>query len=125
MKFKLQRFPSAYGGTFGTLSQTNQLFLFTLEPITPVIPKGTYTCKRRYSPKFKTIVYEVINVPGHTDIEFHIGNSIEDTHGCILLGEVLDLTNHKVTSSAIAFKKFMLLLKDEATFTLEIMEKTG
>lgn len=120
MKIKLQRLPSTADGTFGVILIAKEPVFVTLEPIEPVIPPGIYTCKRRWSPKFKLNVFELQNVLGHTDIEIHIGNTINDTIGCILIGLIMDLETHRVSRSAIAFGKFMNTFPEQ-TFELEIV----
>lgn len=61
------------------------------------IPAGTYKLvlrkyggfNQRYSEVFKDIhqgMVELLNVPGFTDILAHVGNTDEDTSGCLLLG---------------------------------------
>jgi hypothetical protein len=50
------------------------------------IPAGRYRCRKLRSPKFGS-TYEICDVPGRTHVLFHAGNTIEDTAGCILVGE--------------------------------------
>lgn len=50
------------------------------------IPFGTYDCIPHDGPKFKN-VWEVTNVPNRGAILIHSGNTINDTHGCILVGK--------------------------------------
>lgn len=57
------------------------------------IPRGVYTARKTNSPKFGEC-YQVIDVPGRSNILFHHGNFAGDTskgfradsNGCILLG---------------------------------------
>lgn len=51
------------------------------------IPKGEYKVILALSPKFKRILPVILNVKYFTGILFHRGNSVKDTHGCILVGE--------------------------------------
>jgi len=87
------------------------------------IPKGTYTCKRRFSIKFGW-VYEVQNVKGRTGILIHSGNTFFDIQGCILLGDSFgDLNKDKhadilnSTKTVKAFETFM----QKKDFILEII----
>jgi hypothetical protein len=50
------------------------------------IPKGTYTCKWTFSPRFMRYTYEVLNVPNRTGIRFHEGNYFFQINGCVMLG---------------------------------------
>ena len=49
------------------------------------IPGGQYHVVPRTSPKFKQH-WHVQDVPGRDMILIHGGNTINDTHGCILIG---------------------------------------
>jgi len=49
------------------------------------IPDGEYPCKRSTTGRFKG--YEVLNVPGRTNIEIHPFNMTGETEGCIGVGE--------------------------------------
>jgi hypothetical protein len=61
------------------------------------IPAGIYECRLRtwgrihesYSKKFSGVhkgSIELTNVPGFSDILFHLGNNDDDTAGCVLPG---------------------------------------
>lgn len=92
------------------------------------IPKGTYTVKWTFSPRFMKYTYELQNVPGWTGIRIHSGNYAwgkkVDTEGCILLGKlfqdinkdgVADIIDSRNTISAferfMGKKEFKLLIK--------------
>lgn len=49
------------------------------------IPEGAYHVKRDKAGRFK--YYEVTGVDGRSNIEFHAGNNVEHSRGCILVGE--------------------------------------
>jgi hypothetical protein len=67
---------------------------YTLEPPFAIstkgpIPLGRYRFKPWRSKKLgKTLRLQ--NVPGFTDILIHVGNTKEDTHGCILVAKNVD-----------------------------------
>src|ERR1700734_1112779 len=54
----------------------------------PKLQGGTYTCVRGMhqlegmTKPFET--FEITNVPGHTDVLFHVGNFNRDSSGCCL-----------------------------------------
>ena len=50
------------------------------------IPEGTYKVEMRYSTKFKTQMPFLQNVPHFEGIMLHVGNSVRDSRGCILVG---------------------------------------
>lgn len=73
------------------LSVTSQITIdggqygFGLEPPVP-IQAGEYEAWLRWSAKNDRWVIAVMNVPGHTDVEVHIGNFPKDTKLCLLVG---------------------------------------
>lgn len=50
------------------------------------IPAGTYKCIPHHSEKFHN-TWEITGVRDREAILFHAGNAIQDTHGCILVGQ--------------------------------------
>ena len=51
------------------------------------IPEGTYRIEMTYSPKFKEVRPEIMDVPGFDGIRIHAVGNVSDTEGCIGLGE--------------------------------------
>lgn len=78
------------------------------------IPEGTYEVKLTYSPRFKKILPEILNVPNFSGIRIHTGNSSKDTEGCILVGTWDGEKEDWVGNSRIAFDELTSLL-EEAT----------
>lgn len=68
---------------------------FTIENYDKMIPDGTYRVKLTYSPKFKRDVPIVYNddVPESRGIRIHEGNIVQNTKGCILVGNWAYLPN--------------------------------
>lgn len=56
---------------------------------------------------------QVMEVPGFEYILIHVGNSDEDTAGCLLVGNGAN-TNHTVQSSSNAYKELYKKVIDEA-----------
>jgi len=52
------------------------------------IPTGTYTATWHRSPS-KGYSYHINDVPGRSGVLIHAGNTVGDTEGCILLGQVI------------------------------------
>ena len=78
------------------------------------IPAGEYPVRvrnvggfhNRYSKRFSYHqgMLEVCNVPGFSDILIHIGNTEEDTSGCLLVGHKLSSSNpYFIGSSTLAY----------------------
>lgn len=92
MTLTLTRVCSSGKGTFGVLTSDEIPLCVTCEDPwednasnISCIPKGKYKCRKFNGAKFKD-VWEVMNVPDRSAILIHAGNTIEDTHGCILVG---------------------------------------
>ena len=68
---------------------------FTVENFDKMIPDGTYKIEVTYSPKFKRDVPIVYNdkVPKSRGIRIHEGHIVQNTKGCILVGNWAYLPN--------------------------------
>lgn len=142
MNLILKRTNKEVDGIFGVLSdESGSTIAVTLEhaydsglgngSYDAKTPLGDYKCVRGQhqlhgmTKPFTT--FEVTNVPGHTNILFHVGNFNEDSEGCILLGRRIaprdpPESGNMITSSRNTFNAFMDLQKDLNEFTLTIKE---
>jgi len=86
------------------------------------VPPGSYVCRRVESPKFGD-TFEVTGVPGRSHILFHTGNVMEDSEGCILVGEQFEALGGRpaVLSSRKGFREFLERLEGVEAFTLHII----
>ncbi len=91
----------------------------------PKVPVGSYICNRgkhlldNGKPAFETFeTFEIMGVPGHTGILFHKGNTEDNSHGCVLLGSVLN--GNTLLNSAKAFELFMVLMDGINSFALKV-----
>lgn len=128
--FWLKRIGSGDTGTYGVITKNNIPFAVTLERQwkdnrkgESCIPTGVYTCKRVNSPKFGN-TFEVTGVTGRDKILFHKGNLMDDSHGCILIGEQFEPVSgsYGIVASAKGFDEFLELTKDINEFKLYITE---
>lgn len=118
----LKRIAENEEGTYGVIIQDNQPICVTLErqwhnnqPDISCIPPGAYKCQKYSSEKFKD-VWEITNVPNRTAILIHSGNSMQDTHGCVIVGR--EFTPFGVALSQMALADLRKLLPDEFTLTI-------
>ena len=65
------------------------------------------------------------NVKGYNSILIHVGNTIKDTDGCLLVGLYKDQKKGMVTHSKDAFSKLYPLLKDADARGEEIWIQVG
>ena len=47
---------------------------------------GTYPIRFEYSPRFKTNLWELYDIPGRGEIKIHTANSYSQLEGCIAVG---------------------------------------
>ena len=126
-RFILTRTAKTDRGVYGTLKEEfKEPFAVTHERAwhdnkknISCIPPGRYIMKRAIYgiSKAKNKRYQsfvLMNTPGRTGIFLHIGNKIEDSRGCILIGEYFDpVLNSKrkvipgILGSKKGFKEFM------------------
>ena len=71
--------------TFPLLDREETTTVPSLENADYLIPEGTYTVERTWSPKFKKFLPELIDVPDRSGIRIHRGSLPEHSRGCILL----------------------------------------
>lgn len=74
---------------FGMLYVGSELLCFTLDP--HLLDDGVYNVEINWSPKFKRDLPLIYNdkFPASRGIRLHVGNSLKDSKGCILVGDSL------------------------------------
>ena len=129
----LRRFLYHEWGTFGELS-VNDYTCYTLErpwldnrANVSCIPAGVYMIHLgNFRGKYPN--YELDKVPNRTAIEMHIGNTISDSLGCILLGSNWAISSldqdAKVINSRDTFNRFMAAMHGARYAVLNIIENT-
>ena len=113
--------------TQGQLFINDQFFCYTLEDTDrfleaggvktakkTAIPRGVYKVVVNMSPRFKTELPLLQNVPNFTGIRIHAGNTHEDTDGCILVGMGRS-EDGTITKSRLALSGLMNWLEQSVT----------
>ena len=115
--------------TPGTLFINGTRFCFTLElprGEKGCIPEGEYPLHLTFSPKFKTVTPQLMDVPGRSNIRIHWGNFLKDTQGCPLVGYEKGVDEHGVEAvynSQVCFNELTRWLKtaqDSSCLCLEV-----
>ncbi len=84
------------------------------------IPEGCYLVKRDLLGRFKW--YAIEDVKGRTGIEIHIGNTVRNTLGCILVGAYHD-NSYNLAHSKDAMSRLLAHIGDNS-FILNIRAAT-
>lgn len=141
-KYIVTRTAKTERGTYGTIrEQFLEPFAVTYElpwrgnkKNISCIPPGKYFAERAVYgvSKIKKKQYEsfiILDVPRRSGIFLHVGNSIQDSRGCILLGESFDpvfIKGRKIApgilSSKKGFRDFMGSIGKAKQIELEILE---
>ena len=117
MILQLSRTIASLISTIGDLRVNGKAFCATLEPPMKLesapnpkaIPAGTYEVIWRWSNRHKRWLPGLVDVPGHTDIEMHVGNTAADTDGCILVGKENTLPDFISESTGTVNQLFPLI----------------
>lgn len=122
---KVDKFPLGTVGYLDVYDESDERLGFgvpvasfvTLEPQIPVVPVGKHNLSLTYSPRFSPKLpyrrYRGVPLisspacPERRGIRIHIGNTVRDTRGCILIGT--DFSQDGITNSRSAFIGFMKL----------------
>jgi hypothetical protein len=111
---KLQRQHSGKDCTSGQLSLEGEVVAYTLErpwegniPLISSIPAGNYGGFVRTETKDRWRI-ELTDVPNRSNIQLHIGNTLADGVGCIMIGASLQDDLCTLVASKSAFDKFKL-----------------
>ena len=72
----------------GRLFLGGVVIAYTLENASKAIPAGLYSIENSKSPKFKRELPLLYNaaVPARRGIRIHVGNTVKDSSGCVLVG---------------------------------------
>ena len=107
----------------GKLYFNGGIVCYTLENATKAIPCGMYSVQNSKSQKFKRELPLVWNakVPASRGIRIHVGNSVKDSSGCVLVGMGRDvhlLGGSKLKESASAEAMVTMLCRNVTEFII-------
>ena len=127
MKLTLKRIFKGEKYTIGKLYIDGEYFCETLEDAIrdvkvygeTAIPSGTYKVTITLSPRFRRWLPLLHDVPNFEGVRIHRGNTAEDTHGCILVGQ--NKVKGQVVNSAYTEIELMKRLKGEKDIEIEII----
>ncbi len=132
VKLLLQRKWCVKDATIGELFIDTTFECYTLEDVVrsagqkvqdaTAIPTGTYHVVLDWSKRFQKNMFHILDVPGFEGIRIHSGNTAEDTDGCLLVGQTIDLDNGSIGASRIAYEQLFRKLCDEKDIVLTIRE---
>ena len=114
MKLRLERIECVPAYTMGQLYVDGAFECWVLEdPVREgpkvagetAIPFGSYEVGITFSSRFKKMLPILRNVPGFEGVRIHAGNTVHDTHGCLLVG--CDRVGATVQRSRQAFLSLM------------------
>lgn len=141
MELKLNRIFLGSSATIGELLVNDKHLCDTLEDrVRPegekvygktAIPEGTYEVKLTYSPRFKKMLPEILNVPNFSGIRIHSLNKAEESEGCIGVGEWNGKDTNWISNSRKTFDKLFKLLetanknKEKITITINNLWKVA
>jgi hypothetical protein len=110
--------------TRGVLKFGRRILCYTLElpwrsnyKNVSCIPEGSYSCIKAVSPRFGQCLY-FRDVPARSGILIHVGNSVADTRGCVLVG--LDTDDKNVLHSRLAMDRLLNALPE--SFNIDIIK---
>lgn len=128
MQVDLIRVGQSSLGTFGVLRRGQVPFALTMErpwmdnaQWISCIPAGRYRCQRVQSKKFGE-TFEIMDVIGRTHVLFHKGNKLEDTEGCVMVGEKFD-GNYLapfLAESKLGYDELMIMMAGLSEFLIDI-----
>ena len=131
MNITLQRLLMNDNGTLGIILLDGKPLFPTLElpwkdnqQNVSCIPAGVYKAVYMFSEKFQKNLFVLQGVQGRDLIEIHIGNTIINTHGCILIGMQFSLSEFAIVNSKLAFDNFMFMTPKEG-FIINIKNVDG
>ena len=131
MKLTVTRKTFTTHSTIGELTVDGAFECFTLEdPVRPkkiravtAIPAGIYGLEITFSPKFRTDLPLLLDVPEFEGVRIHPGNSAADSAGCLLVGKskAIDFIGSSRAAFRGLFSKIAAAQKGGESVTIQIV----
>ena len=83
------------------------------QPLFSAVPAGTYSAHLRYDHNDHWR-FELEGVPGRSNVQIHVGNTIDNTIGCVLIGTALGAHFCSLSQSRAAYAAFKKAVYDTA-----------
>lgn len=121
----LLRYESSSDGTFGVLLLGREWLCHTLEPARrdgsyhQAVKAGRYPLTLEYSPKFRRLL-PTIKAPGRVGLRVHAGNRVDETSGCVLVGESRG-TNYLLRSK-VTLERVVALIRERDITELVVID---
>ena len=109
----------------GKLYFNGGVVCFTLENRSKAVPAGLYTVEVSQSPKFKRklpLIWNA-NVPANRGIRIHVGNTVKDSSGCVLVGMKRKVHSLDCRLEESATAETMVTMLCHNVFQLAIVEE--
>ena len=131
MNIPVGRFLDSNEGVFGTMT-AGTLVLFTVERQwednavgKSCTPAGTYKLAPHHSPHLNIDTYEILGVPGRSEVLIHPANTEEDLLGCIGVGLSLGVIEVATDLESGAKVKKLAVTQAKAAFAKFIVAVGG
>lgn len=115
--------------TYGIFYDGQSPFAVSLEPPKGHrIAPGCFIVEPYFSPSRRKWVFQLCDVPGHSNIQVHTGVFPRDTKGCIIIGESFEYLTYKgftgdgLDYSSKAYFELMARVGGKTNFMLNIIE---
>lgn len=125
MRTVLQRLTQSDNGTFGVWINDDRPLFATLElpwkdnqKDISCVPAGTYHVTKTFSNHFQKDVFLLSGVPNRDNVEIHVGNTVKDILGCIIVGMEYSMSDYAIVNSKIAFTNLMNIMPSEFDLTI-------
>lgn len=120
VRITIQRQTEGSSCITGTILVNDRHVAHTLErpninntPQISAVPAGTYQATVRFD-HADAWRLELQDVPGRQNVQIHVGNWVNQTRGCILIGASVDASTCTISDSRAAYRQFQRAIYGDA-----------